>query len=352
MRPPSLVFKLPPFLLLSTLPVTLTALAPTAAQAFSFSGLYVFGDSLSDTGNVLNATGGLLPPAPFYTAGRFSNGPVWVEYLAPKLGLTFNPATAFAFGGATTGTQNTFVPGLPGLQQQIAGFTQSTPVADPKALYIVWAGANDYLGGASALDPLQPVQQPVANLVSAVQALAGVGAQTILLANLPDLGRLPGTQGNAQLTALSAAHNATLAQAIQQLAPVTPNVQVIPFDVAALFSDVIAQPGSYGFTNVTDACLLTACQTPDTYLFWDAIHPTTAGHERTAAAAALTISAAAVPEPPTTLGLFTFGALLAGVAAHKRRQRVKPLLLNGSAPQSTTVTPLHSGGVHSDRSPD
>ena len=323
MRPAPWVSKLQQTLLLSTIPLTLTALAPTAAQAFTFSGLYVFGDSLSDTGNAFNATGGLLPPAPFYTAGRFTNGPVWVEYLAPQLGLTFNPATDFAVGGATTGTQNTFVPGLPGLQQQIAGFTRSTPVADPNALYIVWAGANDYLGGASALDPVQPVQQPVSNLVNAVQALAGVGAHTIVLANLPNLGQLPGTQGNTQLTALSAAHDGVLVQALQQLAQVEPTVQVIPFDVAALFSDAIAQPGNYGFTNVTDACLLTLCQTPDTYLFWDSIHPTTAGHERIAEAAATTISAAGVPEPPTTLGLLTFGALLAGGAAWKRHQRPK-----------------------------
>jgi phospholipase/lecithinase/hemolysin len=341
MRQAPLVSKLRQVLLLSTLPLTLTAFAPTAAQSFTFSGLYVFGDSLSDSGNAFNATGGLLPPEPFYTAGRFTNGPVWVEYLAPKLGLTFNPATDFAFGGATTGAQNTFVPGLPGLQQQITGFTQSTPIADPNALYIVWAGANDYLGGASTLDPLQPVQQPVANLVGAAQALAGVGAQTIVLANLPNLGQLPGTQGHTQLTALSAAHDAVLAQAIQQLAQTEPSVQVIPFDVAALFSDAIAQPNNYGFTNVTDACLLTLCQTPDTYLFWDSIHPTTAGHERIAEAAATTIvtagRAAGVPEPPTTLGLFTFGALLAGAAAWKRHQRSKMVTIDSLKVQPTPL---------------
>ena len=331
MRPPSLIAKLQQVLLLSTLPVTLTAFTPTVAHSFSFTGLYVFGDSLSDTGNTFNATNGVLPPEPFYTNGRFSNGPVWVEYLAPKLGLTFNTATDFAFAGATTGTQNTTVPGLPGLQQQIAGFTQATPVADPNALYIVWAGANDYLGGASALDPLRPVQQPVANLVGAVQALSGVGAKTVLLVNLPDLGKLPGTQGSAQATALSAAHDAALAQAIQQLAQVTPNTQVIPFDVAALFSDAIAQPSNYGFTNVTDACLLTACQTPDTYLWWDNLHPTTVGHELIAEAAATTISAAGVPEPPNVLGLLAFGAFAAGTIAVKRTKRTKALTLDGDA---------------------
>ena len=50
--------------------------------------IVVFGDSLSDTGN----------------AGRFSNGPVWVEQLAARLEVALRPTQAgglnFAVGGA------------------------------------------------------------------------------------------------------------------------------------------------------------------------------------------------------------------------------------------------------------
>ncbi len=62
--------------------------------------LYVFGDSLSDVGNVFRATGRQYPASPPYFQGRFANGPVWVEYLADDLKLPRNPSTNFAFGGA------------------------------------------------------------------------------------------------------------------------------------------------------------------------------------------------------------------------------------------------------------
>src|SRR5512136_343092 len=71
----------------------------------TFSGMWIFGDSLSDVGNLYLATGGTQPPASNYWQGRSSNGPVWVEYLAPKL-LLPAPTTAltggndFAFRGA------------------------------------------------------------------------------------------------------------------------------------------------------------------------------------------------------------------------------------------------------------
>jgi phospholipase/lecithinase/hemolysin len=44
---------------------------------------------------------------------------------------------------------------------------------------------------------------------------------------------------------------------------------------------VIENPSSYGFTNVTDACMTispyTTCSNPSEWLFWDDFHPTTAG---------------------------------------------------------------------------
>src|SRR5689334_18240985 len=69
------------------LPFALSAPGPSSALQ-RFQRLAVIGDSLSDSGN----------------AGRFSNGPVWVEQLADDMGLTLVPSSRggsnFAVGGA------------------------------------------------------------------------------------------------------------------------------------------------------------------------------------------------------------------------------------------------------------
>ena len=84
------------------------------AQAVDYSGLFAFGDSLSDTGNLLTLTG-TQPVAP-YSNGRFSNGPVWVQDLSTSLGL--GPVTPsllggndYAYGGAQTGLTAVNPPG-------------------------------------------------------------------------------------------------------------------------------------------------------------------------------------------------------------------------------------------------
>ncbi len=144
----------------AVMPVVAIISAPSSAAAFSFSSIYALGDSLTDTGNVFAATNGLFPPPSLYPSnGRFSNGLVWVEYLAPKLGTT---AVSRAFGGARSDATNNVV-GLPGLTQQVNAIS----LADPNALYILWAGANDYLNGGQT-NPA-PV---VANVSNAVLDLA------------------------------------------------------------------------------------------------------------------------------------------------------------------------------------
>ena len=61
------------------------AMVTVGAHAASFSGMVVFGDSLSDSGNLFTFTGEAVPASPPYFEGRFSNGPVWVEDLLDRL---------------------------------------------------------------------------------------------------------------------------------------------------------------------------------------------------------------------------------------------------------------------------
>jgi phospholipase/lecithinase/hemolysin len=119
------------------LPFGLAILLGAGTASATFTNLYVFGDSLSDSGNLFALTGGTLPPSPPY-AGKMSNGPVAVEYLAANLGLPIAPAgiphvpgydlggNNFALVGAATGMVPTrFVAGGP--YDNYAAFSDNYP---------------------------------------------------------------------------------------------------------------------------------------------------------------------------------------------------------------------------------
>jgi thermolabile hemolysin len=73
------------YLIIGGLIIAASLAAPVRAIAATFSQLVVYGDSLSDLGRAATATGGAFPPYGAATNGRFSNGPIWVEYLAAQL---------------------------------------------------------------------------------------------------------------------------------------------------------------------------------------------------------------------------------------------------------------------------
>lgn len=292
---------------------------PSRASAQNFDEIYVFGDSLSDVGNVFKTTKGDIPPSPPYFQGRYANGPVWVEYLASKLKVTSNPDTNFAFGSATTrGTP-------PGLLAQIKSFTATHSSVNPKALYILWAGANDYLGGAT--DSTAPIN----NLAMAVKSLSTVGAKNILVVNLPDLGKLPATrtsQSSASLNDLTKKHNSGLAASLNGLRQkLSSDINITYLDVNSRFNQVINTPEKFGFTNVTNPCLskVSICDNPNQYLFWDDIHPTTAAHKLFVELAFSALKPA--PEPPpvsaseftVALSMIVFGALGAGLILRRKK---------------------------------
>lgn len=258
--------------------VVLLLLAPVSSSAGQFTKLVVFGDSLSDTGNVFAVTLGTVPPSPPYYAGRFSNGPVWVEYLAAALDL---PVENFAYGGAQTDHGNLF-DGLfaidfPGLSDQIAFFTGQPGAVDPDAIYVVWAGANDFRAALSR-GQTPDIMAVITNLLNAVGALYFAGAQHVVVPNLPDLGLTPeglASGAGPLVTLLSEAFNTYLEATLAAHAP-----NAVRLDVFRLVNQTVNDPSEYGFTNVTTPCLTVVgvCAAPDAHLFWDHVHPTTHGH--------------------------------------------------------------------------
>eukprot|EP00555_Chaetoceros_dichaeta_P013359 CAMPEP_0198252000 /NCGR_PEP_ID=MMETSP1447-20131203/2638_1 /TAXON_ID=420782 /ORGANISM="Chaetoceros dichaeta, Strain CCMP1751" /LENGTH=155 /DNA_ID=CAMNT_0043937141 /DNA_START=222 /DNA_END=686 /DNA_ORIENTATION=- len=126
----------------------------------------VFGDSLSDTGNLLYSTLGGLPPANAgYDSGRFTNGKVWIEYLAEQMELkqpkphynTTIAGTNYAYGGAGSGNtaSTSWTPLLSGafleipargLLLQTEDFLNDNSIdCASKTLFAIWIGAVDLL---------------------------------------------------------------------------------------------------------------------------------------------------------------------------------------------------------------
>jgi phospholipase/lecithinase/hemolysin len=248
--------------------------------------LFVFGDSLSDTGRLLSLTG--LPPSPPYFNGRISNGPVAVEQLADQLGLQISLATNFAIAGAQTGRINnndTPTLKLGGLQDQIDQFKAqaSSLNAGPEDLYLVWAGANDFF--VQPENPIATATTAVSNITAAVSSLIQAGAKNIVVAQTPNLGRVPASLQAGLLesgTLLSNLFNASLQATLDTIRPRS-GTNIIVTDLFTRSEAIARDPAQFGFTNITSPFLNGLTPTPapadpDQFFFWDIFHPTTRAH--------------------------------------------------------------------------
>ena len=283
------------------------ATGPASAIGVVYTNMYVFGDSLSDNGN-FPAVGVPIPPPP-YAPGRFSNGPVWVEYLADDLGLTVSPSASggnnYAWGGAKTDGQpgTGFPPFDIGVQKDLFLFDQAG-VADANALYVVWAGGNDVFAG--------DISNSADNIFNLISELSAAGATKFLVPNLIELSPLFAQLNSDVGAALDMAEN-------------TLPIDLTRLDVNQLFSDIgsdtFANGGLvYGITDLFTPCFdgTDVCADPDSFLIWDSVpHPTTRGHEIIGDFAFATLTAVPLP---AGVWLFASGlGLLAGVRARQQR---------------------------------
>lgn len=311
--------------------LSLVLLCPVGAFGAGFSNMYIIGDSLSDQGNIFYATKNLtgygIPADDHYWMGRFANGKNYVDTLSDRIGIvstfSLSGGNNFADGGARVDyniveldSSKPFPVNLLGqggilpenafpwtLDAQRTTFA-NRGVYDPDALFVVFGGANDLsdlitMVAIHSQNPMFPDPQPAVfmgkileSINQAIAAYVASGARNILVPNVPNLGVIPavtiyGPDFSRLAANLTTQCNAALASLLSQW-EASGVVNIIPFDTYSFLTQVVNNPAAYGFSNATAPCYTgfvspagpgdTVCDTPESYVFWDREHPTTAAH--------------------------------------------------------------------------
>ncbi len=279
----------------------------TLAGAMPLNKLVVFGDSLSDNGNLYEYMKHELPMSPPYYKGRFTNGPVWVELLMDEY-YSQDAQTHlldYAFGGAGVAEEDDTDPDdvLFTLNREIDSYLLShNDKADDQSMYVVWMGANNYLAVPENAD--ETVETVTSGIKHELERLVEKGAKHIMVVSVPNLGRIPAAKdfdAVPLLTELSTKHNAKLKEMISEFEVSTPSVQWLYFDINNVMNELLDFPERYGLTNITDTCYEEMVNEPSDesilkmvsrvkahakaphnacsgYLFFDPVHPSETAH--------------------------------------------------------------------------
>ncbi|QBX67567.1 autotransporter outer membrane beta-barrel domain-containing protein [Serratia quinivorans] len=321
-------------------------LCSMTTSALAYDQLYVFGDSLSDTGN----------------NGRFTYDSnkhlLYDEVLAQRIGAALvasdNGGDNYAAGGGVA------VPALnpaDNTQDQVQSYlNRVNGRADGDGLYIHWIGGNDL--AAAALNPTTApgvAYNSAAAAAAQVHSLLNAGAGTVIVPTVPNIGSTPQLMeliiqqaltpvqnaavqaAYATLNSLATPDNDSRTQAIHQALTAAaaqgstiPQVQqaiaaqliaafdslsaqagqltdfynqnedrllaqgsgnIVRVDVNKLFSEAIANPAQFGFTNTAGmACppgvssavcssAMPGFDSSQSYLFADHFHPSPQAHQ-------------------------------------------------------------------------
>jgi outer membrane lipase/esterase len=313
----------------------------TGAANANITSMVSFGDSLSDSGNVHAMLGNFTAPY----AGLNSNGPVWTGHLSQSLGLgphtgSLTGGTAWGHAGARASIATNLVdpgvlgaghPGVPNMpvQTQVNNYLASNGgSANPDTLYTLWGGANDALYAAATFD-YAAVPAAASDIANMADQLMDAGATSVLIMNLPNIGYTPRQNHDPADAAggdfISVQYNNALSGYVDAIKDGR-DIQI--FDAYTWTSDLVNNlPAGM---NGTDACIVDAelaaangqspgmCSDPENYLWWDAIHPTTVGHQLLADSVLPVVQGLDVATVPVPAAAWLFLSGVAGLAGIRK----------------------------------
>ena len=245
----------------------------------AFTNFCIFGDGLSTTTNG--------PGGPSYYGLRRSNGRVWVEVLAQRQGLTYNPNQNWSYFGNTSTT----------MVATVSSFNISPSVAS-NTLFVVWVNNADLFypalnSGANMNAWISAINISLTNHFKAVTNLYAKGARTLIMPNAVDLSTIPAFNSNPNTNFYHQRvidYNIAFANTLNRLRASCPGLTIYSPDFFALLTNLLATPAEYGVTNALDSGYsvdviedpLLSNKTmngPGTnYIFWDSTDPSAKVH--------------------------------------------------------------------------
>ncbi|KTD18053.1 lysophospholipase/glycerophospholipid:cholesterol acyltransferase PlaC [Legionella jordanis] len=216
----------------------------------------------------------------------------------------------------------------PSLGLTVQAYLMMNESLDDRTVYFVLTGANDYLNVLVFEDNYNPavmnfyIDNVLDGISSGVHKLVKAGARHVVVMGLPNIGITPKFVQTTDRPVLAAAveqHNQRLQQRVAEWREQYSEVDFLYIDLQQYLQKALNEPQKYGFSNITDACIdikfpmfhafanspfahnyvlqyaqvlqyrdshfgpneknYHLCDNPESYLFWDEIHPTTHAHQ-------------------------------------------------------------------------
>jgi phospholipase/lecithinase/hemolysin len=223
----------------------------------AFTSLHIFGDGISTTTN--NASAGQ-----YYYGLRESNGRVWVEVLAQRLGLGANSTNNVNWSNSSN-NWSYFGQYSQNLATNINYFV---PPQDAKtALFVVWVNdadfdydmVNIYLAGNYINSTLwgNAITQSLNNQWSIINSLYAKGVRTLVMPNAVDITEIPAFD-NLAISAPSnrtwirnqvISFNSQFTAMLNQAQAALPGLKIYEPDFFSLLDNTLTNASAYGLTN-------------------------------------------------------------------------------------------------------
>lgn len=320
--------------------LTICLFSTVNAAELNFNRIIFFGDSLTDNGNFYQTSFKLIPNSPPYYQGRFSNGKTWAEGVAAYY-QQFNVQSTNNAVAKQTAQPNTFFTSLSGTVGKYLKSIQALNAANTLFVIWI-GGNDYMDGAPQVGPYTSTTVNEIKLNIEKLMAIGGRHFVIMNLPDLSSVPRGANSALASNLKSLTLEHNRKLESILINLRVTHPQANIQLFDMYKEFSQITQNPVEYNekyhshLSNTSESCfkggyflnrniedqrtlvsdieehmqlptaqarqfargiqesaVLTTsydaaksfergaakqCSDPDSYLFWDEIHPSAAAH--------------------------------------------------------------------------